>query len=400
MNIVIATSHLPYPTVPHGGGQDLMALIRFLGERHAVRVVAYVGSDQVPHAGELAPYVADLCLVHPAVSLRAKWVNARRALRRGDWRRLGQRAVLETQQAIAAWAAARQADVLLCVWTEMGRYLATAPAGVVRVLDEVDVRFVVEEAEAVRPRVRRPNAWRKAEELAYCRAADLVLARSQRDLAALQAALPQLRGRVLPPVALSAALLAAPHTALGEAGRILFVGALDREPNARAARWLADDIWPMVRAAHPAAQLRLVGANPTPAVQRLGERPGITVTGYVADLLPEYAHARVVVTPMLTEGGAFNKVMDALAAGRPLVTTPLANAGVAAPAEALCAAADARSFARAIIHLLGDDEASRQLGAAARRFATRFDWRRAAEEVEVVLEGLVAGRGKSGNCGK
>ncbi len=108
-----------------------MALIRFLGERHAVRVVAYAGPAQAPHAGELAPYVAELCLVQPAVTLRAKWVNVRRALQRGDWRRLGQRAVLETREAIAGWAAAGQADVLLCVWTEMGHYLATAPPGVV-----------------------------------------------------------------------------------------------------------------------------------------------------------------------------------------------------------------------------------------------------------------------------
>ena len=97
------------------------------------------------------------------------------------------------REKIAEWPA----DVLHCAWTEMGRYLDATPAGAVRVLDEVDVRFLVEEATMK----RRRWASRRRQELTYCREADLVLTRSRRDLSVLQEALPDLRGLVLPPVA-------------------------------------------------------------------------------------------------------------------------------------------------------------------------------------------------------
>ena len=80
----------------------------------------------------------------------------------------------------------------------MGRYLDAAPPGAVRVLDEVDVRFLVERQIGGN---RRRIVQRKRQELRYCQTADLALTRSTRDLAALQGALPALKGLVLPPVA-------------------------------------------------------------------------------------------------------------------------------------------------------------------------------------------------------
>jgi hypothetical protein len=387
MNIVVATPHLVYPTVAHGGGQDLMALIRFLGERHAVRVAAFVDEASERHAEALAPHVAELRLVRPAVSWGAKWRRAVAAVRAGEWRTLGQRAEREMRSAIAGWARAGQAEVVLCAWTEMGRYLLDLPANTVRVLDEVDVRFIVELAEAgARPLARWRALRRQLTELGYCRAAHLVLTRSQRDLDALRTAVPGLRGQVLPPVAHTAELLGQPATPLGEAGRVLFVGALDRRRNQQAAEWLAHGIWPAVRAAHPQARLRLVGAHPPPKLQRLAALPSVEVTGWVADLPAEYRLARVVVAPLRSEAGALNKVMDALAAGRPVVATTVANAGVGAPPGAIRLADDAPAFARAISQLLTDDHESRCLGAAARRFAeATFDWPRAAGEVEAAL---------------
>ncbi len=196
---------------------------------------------------------------------------------------------------------------------------------------------------------------------------------------------------MLPPVANTAALLKAPDAGLGEPGRVLFVGALDRARNQRAARWLVEEIWPLVRAAQPAARLRLVGANPPETIRRLAQRPGVEVAGWVPDLVAEYAQARLVTAPMRSEAGALNKVMDALAGGRAVVATPAANAGVGAPPEAICLAGTAASLAQSLIHLLADDQACATLGQAGRRFAAAaFDWPRAASEVEAALGELVA----------
>jgi glycosyltransferase involved in cell wall biosynthesis len=387
MNIVVATPYLPYPDVPHGGGQDLFALIRFLGRRHMVRVVSFTDAAQAVHAGSLRPFIADLYLVWPAVTVKQKLSSAAAAARRGEWRSWGRRAGREVRETIAAWSA--DADVLICAWTEMGRYLAATPPRVVRVLDEVDVRFLVDEFAARRRWWLRPQARRRrCEELAYCRSAHLVAARSARDLEALRRELPDLRGLVLPPVA-HVAEYAGIRPEASEPGRVLFVGAMDRARNQAAAGWLVQAIWPAVRAAYPAAVLRIVGAHPPPEICALGRAPGVQVMGWVDDLRAEYARARVVVAPMRSEAGALNKVIDGLAAGRPVVATAAANAGVGAPPEAIRLADDAGSFARHVVRLLDDADEWARVGQAGRRHALReFDWAAAAGRLEAELEAL------------
>lgn len=385
MNITIATLYLPYPAVPHGGGQDLFHLIQFLGQRHTVRIVSFVDAAQAVHTAALRPFVADLRLVRPAVSWAEKWQNGLAAVRNGQWSRLGHRADNEMRQAIANWPA----DVVHCAWTEMGRYLTAVSRGTLRVLDEVDVRFLVEQQAGGR---RQPIARRKQQELAYCQTADLVLTRSARDLAALRQALPGLNGLVLPPVAHVADYVSIKPEE-SEPGRVLFVGNMSRQRNQTAVSWLVESIWPQVRAACPQASLHIVGVDPPPAIAALGQMPGVTVTGWVADLRAAYAQARVVVAPMRSEAGALNKVLDGLAAGRPVVATTVANAGIAAPPAAIALVDDAPSFAQAIIDLLQNEAAWQRLGVAGRRFVrANFDWETAVQQYEQALLAMTAGQ--------
>ncbi len=381
MNILIATLYLPYPSVPHGGGRDLFGLIEALGRRHTLSVVSFADAKQAARANSLRPYVADLQIVRPAITPEQKLDSALRALRRGAWRDWGRRADREMRRAIADRVGPGRSDVLMCVWTHMGRYLDVAPPGVLRVLDEVDVRFLVEGAAGP----TRRNAQRRQRELAYCRSADLVLTRSARDLDVLRQACPGLAGMVLPPLAHAAAFADIPPTG-SQAARVLFVGAMERARNQAAVEWLAAEIWPQVRAAHPQAVLRIVGANPPPRVRSLAGVPGVEVSGWVPDLHAEYGQARVVVAPMRSEAGALNKVIDGLAAGRPVVATTLANAGVAAPPGAIRVADDAAAFARAIVRLIGCQDEWDRLAQAGRRFAqAAFDWPAAVSRFESTL---------------
>lgn len=369
MRITIATPYLPYPDVPHGGGQDLFQLIQALGQRHRVSVVSFTDEAQAAHAAKLRPYVAHLHLVWPATTRRQKWQNALAALRQGRWRRLGRRAAQEMEQAIARSAP----NVLHCAWTEMGRYLTAVSPDTVRVLEEVDVRFLVEESMADNRRLGQ----RRAAELAYCRTADLVLTRSQRDLAVLQQAIPGLRSLVLPPVAhLESYASIKPEESVP--GRVLFVGHMGRRRNQEAVTWLTERVWPVVYNTCPNAVLHIAGAEPPAAIRALAQQPGIVVTGWVPELRREYAQARVVVAPLLAEAGALNKVLDGLAAGRPVIATPQANAGIAAPPGAIALAQDAQQFALAIVRLLENKEEWLQRGRAGRRYVLAAFDRRAA----------------------
>jgi polysaccharide biosynthesis protein PslH len=378
LRLTIATPYLPYPEVAHGGGHDLFRLIRALGARHQIRLVTFVDAAQAAHAEEIRPYVSELRLVWPATSWRQRARRFLVAARRGRWSDLGRRADREMRRAIGVGPL----DVLHCAWTEMGRYLTAAPPGTVRVLEEVDVRFLVDGAARLSLARRRR---RRRQELAYCREADLVLARSHRDLASLQEALPGLQGLILPPAG-HLAELASLQPGDSLAGRVLFVGAMDRARNQAAARWLVHTIWPLVRRACPEARLRIVGANPPDHILALGRAPGVTVTGWVADLGREYALSRVVVAPMRSEAGALNKVLDGLAAGRPVVATRRANAGIDAPPEAICIADEAETFAAAVARLLQEDGTWQHVGAAGRRHVrAAFDWTAAVARYEAEL---------------
>ena len=137
------------------------------------------------------------------------------------------------------------------------------------------LKILVAEDEAARARgLRRTRLAARAlrlreQELAYCRAAQLVLTRSAHDAGCLQSALPGLRTFVLPPIAHVREFAGIETESQAGAPVVLFSGALDRDRNVRAALWLCRDIWPRVRAGCPQAELQLVGANPGPEVRAL-----------------------------------------------------------------------------------------------------------------------------------
>jgi glycosyltransferase involved in cell wall biosynthesis len=137
------------------------------------------------------------------------------------------------------------------------------------------------------------------------------------------------------------------------------------------------EIWPWVRAGAPDARCLIVGQKPAPAVQALERQAGCRVTGAVEDTRPYIAGASVYIAPLRQGGGTRFKLLEAMALGRPIVSTPVGAEGfpVAAGRELLIAAS-AAGFAQAVLRLLADRDLARQLGAAGRAFVSaRYDWR-------------------------
>lgn len=169
-----------------------------------------------------------------------------------------------------------------------------------------------------------------------------------------------------------------PTPGMAEQPACAFVGALDYLPNVDAAVWFATEVWPRVRERVPAAEFRVIGRKPAPAVQRLGELPGVTVVGQVPDVRPFVASAAVSVNPMRLSRGLQNKVLEALAMGKAVVAAPPALAALkTAPGEHLLSAETPAEWADAVCGLLGDPARRAELGAAGRRFVeTHHHWDR------------------------
>ena len=196
---------------------------------------------------------------------------------------------------------------------------------------------------------------------------DLVQALTERDARTMRRLVPELASRVrVNPFAVEIPSLADP--ALEEDDTIVFTGAFLHPPNVEAARLLVGEIMPRLRAIHPGVRLRVVGSDRRGALRGLGSAD-VEITGWVPSLATELARAAVVVAPLRTGGGQRMKVLQALAAGKAVVTTArgaeglLIADGEAAP---LRFAESSDEFAAATSALLRDRTQRRALGARAR----------------------------------
>jgi glycosyltransferase involved in cell wall biosynthesis len=156
------------------------------------------------------------------------------------------------------------------------------------------------------------------------------------------------------------------------AGTVLFVGNFAHPPNRDAAIWLAGEIMPAVIDRHPGARLRIVGTAPPPEVRALAG-PGVEVVADAPSVLPHLDAAAVVLAPVRTGGGMRMKVLQAMAAGKAVVTTSRGTEGYTGFDEEppLLVADSEAEIAAATAALLGDEGRRRQLGERARAFAER-----------------------------
>jgi sugar transferase (PEP-CTERM/EpsH1 system associated) len=134
---------------------------------------------------------------------------------------------------------------------------------------------------------------------------------------------------------------------------IVFCGRMDYRPNIDGAQWFAREVFPRVRRRCPEAVFRIVGAKPSSAVLALQRLPGVEVIGAVSDVRPYLAQAAVVVAPLRIARGIQNKVLEGMAAGRPVVATPQALDGIGARIGVdVLVGADEAQFAAAVCGVL------------------------------------------------
>ncbi|MFM8327233.1 MAG: TIGR03087 family PEP-CTERM/XrtA system glycosyltransferase [Pirellulaceae bacterium] len=110
--------------------------------------------------------------------------------------------------------------------------------------------------------------------------------------------------------------------------KLVFVGVLDYLPNSQGIQWFCRDILPVVRQSLPGVQLSIVGRNPPAEVLALGQLQGVQVVGPVRDVRPYVLAADIAIAPLQIARGVQNKVLEALACGKPVIATPEAATGI------------------------------------------------------------------------
>lgn len=318
MHSVVVAKFVPWP--PNSGDKRrTLGLVRALRERGDVVLCAFAGEDE------------------DAAPLRAEGIDVRSLpVRRRPIDLL--RGLLHTRSLTAArfWdprmhalvrkAAGTDADVLQIEHVQLLRYADGVPARLRVVnmhnVESVLARRIADSARGLRRVVFavEARALRALERRAA--SADVVAVVSEADRAALAAVLTHPRVVVVPNAWDATAPLPPATDPV-----VSFVALMSWGPNVDAAVWFCRTVWPGVRDRLPDACLQLVGRNPAAAVEAL-VGPGVEVSGTVADLTPWYARTRVAVAPLLAGGGSRLKILEALAAGRPVVATTVGAEGL------------------------------------------------------------------------
>jgi glycosyltransferase involved in cell wall biosynthesis len=168
---------------------------------------------------------------------------------------------------------------------------------------------------------------------------------------------------------------------------ILFLGSLDWRPNLDAVGLLLDRIFTSVRAAEPSARLLLVGRKPPPTlVRRASEMPGVELHADVPDVRPFLAMSGVMVVPLRIGGGSRLKILEATAAGLPVISTHVGAEGLELVAgEHYIAADEPEAIADALVATIRDPQPARAMAERSRAFVLdRYDWGSLAQRLEQV----------------
>jgi sugar transferase (PEP-CTERM/EpsH1 system associated) len=185
-----------------------------------------------------------------------------------------------------------------------------------------------------------------------------------------------------------------------EPNSLIFTGHLQVFHNVDAVTHLAEDVLPIIRQQLPDCTLNVVGASPSARVQRLAEGAGVTVTGFVEDLNDALNRSAVFVAPLRFAAGVQNKVLEAMAAGRPVVTTSIVNAGLgAAPGREVLVADDAQGLANHTVSLLRDRSLWERVSQAGMEFVRRrHSWNQVVERM-AAIEASLSSTGPGGSAG-
>jgi sugar transferase (PEP-CTERM/EpsH1 system associated) len=391
MRILFLTGRLPYPPT-RGDRLRAYHFLRVLSREHRLTLLSFIADDEeAGNVGPLRAYCEDIQLIHRGrqQSILSAGVNA---WRREPLQSLYYRSTI-MRAAVDRLLARRPFDAIYVHLFRMAQFVADRERPY-RILDLTDV--ISSEIERSLPyrgglwrlvyRLELPRIRRYEREIAARFDETWLISDAERELFLADG--PAGNAYV---VANGVDTERFRPTGRAPAGGLIFVGHMGVFHNVDAAEWLVNEILPLIRQEYPGVRLDLVGAEPSAAVQALAG-PGVHVVGHTPDLNTALISAQVFVAPLRFAAGIQNKVLEAMAAGLPVVTTSHVNAGLgAADGRHLIVADEAEAFAEAVVGLLRDPERRRRFGREGRTFvAHHYRWEGVLDRVATIERQLGA----------
>ena len=376
MNILVLTPYIPFPP-NFGGSVRIFHLIRQLSRLgHAVHLLSFREAGGAGDPKGLEPFCKTIKLIaRDTGHKRIRQLASLLSRRSFQWSFHYTDAM---QVALDQLARDQKIDLILVEFSQMAGY--QFPAGIPVVLDEHNVEFdllermAARESGAVRKFFNNVEAKKfRREELAACRAAALTLVTSERDGALLRQHAAGLRTATITN-GVDCEQFARP-AGPRQTDSAVFVGATHYFPNEEGVLYFLNEAFPLIKEKHPQFRFTVVGGKPPMSIVQL-QSDAVQVTGYVNDVRPFMWESSVFVVPLRMGGGTRFKIVEAFAAGIPVVSTRLGAEGI--PVEdgrELLLADTPAELAAAVLRVLENPGLAASLASAGLDYVRRhFDW--------------------------
>ncbi len=391
MHLLIVTPTLPIPT--SGGRTRVFNLVRELGQTHSVSVLSFVQPSEREMVSELTPHCEHVELIpFEGFPTLGTWRNRIRGWYRilfSPRPRYAEMFPLSRMRpALRKLLREHEFDVAVFEFLQTAE-LSREVGGLPSVLVEHNVESDIARrhyALAGNPihKFRDWVTWRKLlrYERQWVRRFPVCVAVSEADALKLRKMAPGTDVQVVPNG------VDVGHFTPGEVERaadtLLFFGTLNYGPNADGLLWFCDEIWPKIKRALPQVKLDVVGLDPPPAVLELNKLPGLQVTGFVPDIRSKLWSATATVVPLRLGGGTRLKILEALAAGCPVVSTTVGAEGLSVvDGKHLLLADTPEAFARRVMDLLDSPDLREKLAERGRSMVRReYDWAKIVRSIE------------------
>jgi len=412
MRIVVALPYAPWP-VTKGTDRLVLNLLEGLAANHEVTLVAMALSVRdLERLREIErPRVAVRAILAPHRRsafhrVYHKSANVMKAIFAGVPAQVGYAAPGEFVRLVADTAKAWKADLVLASYWHLYRLPRLVKDSKLALVTH-DLDFLVNPARLAAmggaPRFlaeRRLAALERIERKAY-EAYDTILTVTPSDAETL-ARQPVAAGKAVHALPLALDLGAFNPVAYArERNRILFMGTFHSDFNRDAFRFLASEVFPVVRSRNPEARLEVVGHGVDESL-RAAAGPGVSFAGGVEDIRPFLGACSAMVLPLRFCGGVRIRMMEAAAMGTPVVSTPVGVAGMGLEAgNDYLEGQTGAEIALALLHLLRDGGEARRIGTNARRWAEKnISMETYPARLDALFEKML-GRGRgSGAAGK
>lgn len=390
LNILIVSPYSIFP-VHHGGAALMYNAIKHLSPRHNLHLLSFVDTEEELRTNrELERYCREVRLL------------LRRSLPQTDFVGLTPYAVKEFRSPeflaeLHRMIYCHDIDVVEIEYTQMAQYFLDLRTTAF-FLDEHNVYFLsvlrtLLGSRSLLVQLQSLREWLRAfrYELRMCEKFDCILAMTPKEQAYLRSFLRNERVSRHSPAGIDVSEFP-PRVQSRREPSLLFVGYLRHEPNVTGICTFCEKVFPRIRARVPEVQLYIAGAEAPPEILELNRQPGVHVLGFVPDLGPFYERCGVFVAPILSGAGVRIKILEAFAAGIPVVSTPIGAEGLeVADGRHLLIAEGQADFAAKIELLLQDQGKGCQLAAAARQLMeTRYSWAAIAERLEETYRQVLA----------